>query len=426
MIDKIIKEGEKYGDVNVILSRNQSLEIGFVNREIASTNEGDTLQLAIRISKNKKFGYATTSDISKWRECLSNAVKIMKVSKELEQKIHLAEPQKFRKVEGIFSKRVLDLPPEKIISKGYKMMDEIDEKLGVPDISISKSFEEVQIANSNGVNAKEKETTFSVITEVNYKDVNARELHISHDLFDIKKIGKEASRLCLESINPKPIPTFRGSVILDYFAFSGLLETVLIPAVSADEIHAKRSFLHDKFGKKVFSEKLTITDNGILKNGLMSGGFDLEGISKQKTKVIDAGVFVSPLYDIYSAKKENKKSTGNCGGINKVPLISPTNFVILPGDYSRNEMIQETKEGIIAKEVFGLHLINKLTGDCSIGVESAFYIKNGEIKFPIKQAMINFNLFEELKKLDVLGKELRQESSVVAPTIKCDNVQIIG
>jgi len=160
--------------------------------------------------------------------------------------------------------------------------------------------------------------------------------------------------------------------------------------------------------------------------GLASDRFDPEGTPRQKTTVINKGVFQSPLYDIYSANREKKKSTGNCGGINRMPLIGPTNFSISKGNYSNKDIIKTTKEGILANNVIGLHLINKTTGDCSVGVENGFYVKNGEIQFPLKQTMVSFNLFEELKKLEVLGKKLRQETNVVAPMLRFDKVQIIG
>ena len=425
-IKKIISEGEKYGDIIVLKKDTNKISSDFSKRKIISTDEGNTTKLLIRISKNKKFGYATTSDFSKWKKCLMDAVSIMKASKKVGHEIKLSEPEKIKIPEAVYSKKIKELQPKKMVEKGYSIIDSVNKRLDIPMISISKSIEEIQISSSNGLNAKEKETLFSTIVETKSGEVTATEMKVSRDLFDPVKVGKESERLCIKSLNPKPIKTFKGSLILDYFAFSGILNTTLVSAVSADEIQSKKSILYNKLNEKVFSDKLNVTDNGLLKKGLMSGSFDSEGTPLQKTKIIENGIFKKPLYDIYSAEKDKTKSTGNCGGLEQLPLINPTNFIITPGEYSRDEIISETKQGVLAKHAFGLHFINPITGECSIGVESAFYVKNGKIEYPIKQAMVNFNIFNQLKKLEVIGKNLRQESSIVAPTVRFDDVQIIG
>ncbi len=426
ILDKIISEGKKYGDVIVLKKNVNQVASNFSNKEVKTTTEGNTTQLLIRVSKDKKFGYSTTSDFSKWKKCLIDAVNIMKASKKMKNEILLAKPQKFNTAEMIYSGRLKELPTEKMVEKGYSIIKEIKKEFEIPMLSINKSFEETEIANSEGLFAKERETSFSTMVEVKSGESSATDFKVSRDLFDPVYVGKEAEKLCLKCMNPKSIQTFRGSLILDYFAFAGFIENILIPAVSADEIHSKRSPLSKKIGEKVFSENFTVVDDGLMDKGLLSGSFDYEGTPYQKKVIFDKGVFKKPLYDIYSAKKDKTQSTGNCGGLDRIPSIKPTNFIVSPGTYSKEEIISDTKKGALATFAMGYHLVNQVTGDCSLGIENSFYIENGEVKFPIKQAMVSFNLFEQLKKLEIIGKNLRQETSVVAPIVKFEDVQIIG
>ncbi len=426
IIEKIINEGNKYGDVAVIKKKSDVFSADFSNKKILSTENGKNNQLLIRVSKENKFGYSTTSDFSKWKKCLKDAVKIMNASSKLKNNIHLSNPSDFKSANMIYSGRVVEMPVEKMLEKGYQIIENVGEKFEIPSMSISKSYEKREIGNTNGLLAKQKETSFSTMVEVKSGEITGRDVRISRDLFNPIEVGKESKKLCSDSLNPKPVKIFKGSLILDYFAIAGIIEAVLVPAVSADEIQSKRSILADKIGEKIFSDKITIIDDGLLKKGLMSYKFDYEGTPSQKTVVIENGIFKNPLYDIYSAKKDDTESTGNCGGLDQIPSIKPTNFILSPGDYSRDEIISETKKGVLAKYGVGYHLINKVTGDCSIGIENSFYVENGEVKYPIKQAMVSFNLFDKLKELKIIGKNLRQETCVVAPTVRFDNVQIIG
>lgn len=424
-VDKILKFGQRFGDVTICLTKSNQTTVSFTNKDVGNAINGDSVFLEIRISKGKRFGYSTTNDLTKWKDVVLKAAKIMKLSKDLDLDIPLVQKKKVKPVEGLYYKKVEKLSVEDLFSFAKSLVS-APEKLNVPKAEVSKECEETLFANSNGVFLKEKQTTFSSFVEVSDGNINAVDYHATNGLHDVDKVLKSAVNLCLEKRNPKKISNFKGDVVFDYFAIKDLLETVLIPAVSADEVQAKRSKLFGMLGKKVFSENLTIYDNGRLKNGLFSSSFDGEGVPTRKTIIVENGVLKSFIYDLFSAAKDGVESTGNSNGINRLPNITPTNFVVKKGDFSKDELISCIKKGIYAREIFGDHLINRTTGDCSVGVEDVFYIENGEIKYPIKQAMVNFNLFDALKYVSKIGKVIRQESNVSAPPMVFEGVQVIG
>ena len=51
ILKKIIKEGEKHGDVLVSVSSSDTTTAEFSNRQVISSSKGDSDYLAIRISK---------------------------------------------------------------------------------------------------------------------------------------------------------------------------------------------------------------------------------------------------------------------------------------------------------------------------------------------------------------------------------------
>ncbi|MCD6575941.1 MAG: TldD/PmbA family protein [Nanoarchaeota archaeon] len=425
-LNKIINYGEKFGDVTVILERERTSELIYSNRKVLRFVDGEEVSLGVRISKGRKFGYSSTTDLNNWKEAVLSAAKIMKVSKEMEVNIPLTTPKKTTKVSGVYSPEVSSITPSKLFAFGEELVGAVHNEFNVPNASVSTAIQETSFANSNGVYLTHKESEFSSSIEVSNSKVNAYDFHTSHNMFNPSKVGRSASNLLKSKIGAKKITHFKGDVLFDYFAVSDLMESVIIPAVLASNVQSKRSRFVGKLGEKIFSDAISIYDNGVLAKGLFSSPFDGEGERRQKTTVFEKGVLKNFLYDNFSAKKDGVKSTGDSGGIDILPNVAPTNFVIKKSRISKEDMISEIREGLLVRDLIGTHLINKITGDCSVGVEDVFYVKNGEIKYPVKQAMISFNLFEALSKVRFVGNKHRQEGNVVSPPILFEDVQVIG
>jgi len=429
LINKILKKAEKYGEVEILIAKHDTSSIVFESGNLSNINSGDVSEMHIRLSNGKQFGFSKINDINEWERCLRNAHSVMKASKPIESDIIINQKTSYPKIKGIFAKKIEALDKETILKKTKEMMatvSSVDKRINMSVAESAVDSVKLTFANSNGINVSHNSNVLSAGIETTIGDVSGYDSKMLHEVFDFNKVGNSAAELCVSSINPKPIKTMVADLVLDYFAIASIAHTVLMPAFAADNVQTGRSFLKGKLGKKVFSEDITITDNAILEKGLFSRPFDAEGTKSQKTALVEDGIVKNYLYDNYSARKDGVKSTGNCFGLQKIPLIGSSNFVIKPGKYSKDKIISETKRGVLAKYAFGTHVANVLTGDVSIGVSNAFYIENGQIVHPVKQAMVSFNLFEALKNVQLIGKELRQEMDVVAPMIRLDNVQIIG
>ena len=61
----------------------------------------------------------------------------------------------------------------------------------------------------------------------------------------------------------------------------------------------------------VMSKLVTLVDDGSQIKTAFSGPFDLDGIPRQRTTLIQNGVFKSPLHDSYTGAMDNCRSTGN-------------------------------------------------------------------------------------------------------------------
>jgi PmbA protein len=155
--------------------------------------------------------------------------------------------------------------------------------------------------------------------------------------------------------------------------------------------------LSDKSNQKVLNEKITITDEPLLKSMNGSIPFDCEGITSRKNIIFNDGVFKNFIFDLETAARLNKKTTGNASrSYSSKPSPGFTNFIVKNGKIKISEMIKSLNKGIIIYDLIGAGQSNLLSGDYSVNIGLGFYIENGIIQGRVKNAMIAGNIYEDL------------------------------
>jgi PmbA protein len=199
-------------------------------------------------------------------------------------------------------------------------------------------------------------------------------------------------------------------------------------AVKADSVQRSQSPFKGKLGEQVASENLTIIDDGLYSAGLRTGIFDGEGAPHQKTPIIEKGILKNYLYDNYSARKEGKESSGNASrsGYLSTPYIETTNFHIQPGTKTQEDILKEVGDGLIIYYLQGAHSSNPVSGDFSVVATPAWKVKGGKIDHSCSGVMLAGNVFELLKNIAVVGSNVRQMGSIIAPWVIAENVRVIG
>ncbi|MBS7616117.1 TldD/PmbA family protein, partial [Candidatus Bathyarchaeota archaeon] len=296
------------------------------------------------------------------------------------------------------------------------------------------SYLSIAIANSNGVLGFDHGT----IIECSLATIAQEKGEVTPVCFEFNAersykidpewVGKQAARLAASALKAKRIETKNTNVVFANFALQQLLYYTLINAVKADYVQRNQSAFKDKIGEKVASEAVTIYDDGLLDGGLRTWKFDGEGVPQQKTLIIEDGVLHNFIYDNYTAKKEGKESTGNASraGYLSTPNVEATNFHILPGKKSPEELIGEIDDGLLAYSLQGAHSSNPASGEFSVVATPAWKIKNGEIAYAAKGAMIAGNVFQVLTKISALANNERKIGQLVAPWILVEDVKVIG
>ncbi|MGQ9506598.1 MAG: TldD/PmbA family protein [Candidatus Bathycorpusculaceae bacterium] len=396
--------------------------------------------LGIRTIINKAIGFSYTNVLGSKaaiEETILKALSCAKASKPDEEWHGLPTKKQLKSVENTYDHKIVELHYEDLVNAASLMLDaaeKVDKRVFPIEGGVGASYLSRAIANSNGVAAFDHGT----IIECSLATVGQEAGEVTPICFEFNVerkyairpewVGKEAARLAVSALKAKKVETKNTNVIFSQFALQELLYFTLINAVKADYVQRNQSAFKGKKGEKVASEKVTIYDDGLLQEGIRTWEFDCEGVPQQKTLIIERGVLRNFLYDNYTAKKEGKESTGNAtrAGYLSTPNVEATNFRLMPGRKSPEELIGKVNDGLLVYALQGAHSSNPASGEFSVVVTPAWKIENGKIAYAVKGAMLAGNIFQILKNISELANNERKIGQLVAPWVLVENVRIIG
>jgi PmbA protein len=268
------------------------------------------------------------------------------------------------------------------------------------------------LANSNGLYLEnEVGVCGALVQAVVAKDGESQyggDAETGFDAEKLEKMPKEAIDEALSKIGAKEIPSGKYDIIFDGKQMRALL-SAFSSVFSGRNAYLGLSLLKGKEGEKIASDCLTLIDDPMYSTSPMQTAFDGEGVAAYKKSVIENGVLKTLLYDLASADKVGKESTGN--GVRSsyasAVSIAPYHFYIEGGEMTDEELLLSLGNGIYITELKGLHAgANAVTGDFSI--ESAgFEVKDGKICSAIKSFTVAGNFFELIKSIEALSSNVK-------------------
>lgn len=153
---------------------------------------------------------------------------------------------------------------------------------------------------------------------------------------------------------------------------------------------AGTSFLTvEKMGNFAYGSKhVSIYQDATAEGGLGTFGFDDEGVPAQRTPIVKEGRFVGYLTSRETAARLNARSNGcmRADGWNRIPLIRMTNINLEPGDWDFDDLIKDTRDGIMVDSNKSWSIDDKRL-NFQFGTELAWRIKNGKVEGLIKNAV---------------------------------------
>ena len=338
----------------------------------------------------------------------------------------------------VYDEAVIATPlPDKVaraIDVERMMLDADPRMKGAAWMGYVDGAEEMTIVNSNGVSGSTRNTlAYAYMWAIAGDDAGVQtgaDVVVSRSYADLDTEGlsRRAAHRALRMLGAKPaksaelplvVPPEVGGDILGYVS----------RMLNADAVQKGKSLFGGREGEAVASSLVSIVDDGRLPDGIATTFADGEGVPTQRTSIIENGLLKGFLHDSYTAKKGGVASTGNAerGSYRSQPSISPTNFLLLPGDRADAELLAGIDEGLYITETQALHAaINPVSGDFSIP-SKGLMIRGGELAEPVTNLAVSGNLFDLLRGVDAVGSELEWTFSggaIGTPTFRVESVKV--
>jgi PmbA protein len=435
-LERTLKEHHNQ-QYEIYLSQVDSTSIEVKEQQIECFTTAQTKGLALRILTDNRMGFSYTTEFTK--ESVEQVI-----SRALTSASYAApdECNGFPSITGplpeldLFDGVGYALPKEakieklKLIEREARSYDKRITK--IRKASYHEQMVKKHLINSCGVNLAHRNTLFSasivVVAEEKKDSQTGWDFAFSRHYQDLEtdSIGSAASSEALALLGAQSSPSLRGPVVLDSGVSYQFL-AMLAPSFLAESVHKKKSLVGVHLHQKIFSDIITIIDDGLYPLGMATAPFDGEGVVRQCTLLVEQGVLNQFLYDTYCAHKDSTRSTGNAsrGSIMGTPNVGYSNLFIQKGDVHPADMIASVEKGFLVNEVMGMHTANPITGDFSLGV-TGFLIKNGKKITPVKGLALAGNIITLFKNVLKVGSDLRFYGKVGSPTLLIDSMEVSG
>lgn len=303
----------------------------------------------------------------------------------------------------------------------------VDEIYGIDDriVSVVSSYDdgcgaEYMVA-SNGFEGEIQDTAYSLTAEVALKtagDARPESYWYDSKLYwadlQTEGIAKRALKRAFQKLGQTKIKSGKYNMVLDNTVSMKLLSP-LISAMYGSAIQQKSTFLLNKLGDKIVSDRLTVIDNPHQKRSFGSRWYDGEGIATHDQVLIEKGVLNTYFIDTYNALKMEVLPT----------IASPSIIKLEYGIQDHSQLLKTMHHGIWVTGFNGGNT-NSTTGDFSFGIEG-FWIENSIATIPISEMNITGNVLDLWNNLVEVGNDpLSLNSSRQIPSLLFENVSFSG
>jgi TldD protein len=223
----------------------------------------------------------------------------------------------------------------------------------------------------------------------------------------------EAVASALTNLDARPAPAGEMTVVLGAGWPGILLHEAVGHGLEGDFNRKGSSAFAGRIGQRVAAKGVTVLDDGTLADRRGSINIDDEGNTTQRNVLIEDGILRAYIQDELNARLMGVKPTGNGRreSYAHVPMPRMTNTYMLSGDKSPEEIIGSIKKGLYAAN-FGGGQVDITSGKFVFSASQAYWVENGQIQYPVKGATLVGSGPESLKKVSLIGNDMKLDSGV--------------
>jgi TldD protein len=177
---------------------------------------------------------------------------------------------------------------------------------------------------------------------------------------------------------------------------------------------AGKSFMTpDSLGEVVGSPVVNVVDDPTLEGGFGHYMYDDEGVPARKRHLYKEGRVHEFLHNRESAARMGVESNASARrtGFDREAIPRMANTFVEPGDWTRDELIADTREGVLMETYSEWNIDDQRKNQKYVGQE-AYLIRDGELGPPVRKPVLELTTVGFWSAVDAVAKEIEFEAGL--------------
>jgi PmbA protein len=442
---RALDRGSRLGaDLEVYFQAGRTASIKVYGGQVESISVAEPCGLGVRAMKRGQVGYAFTADLSDsgMDAVLAGAVaNVQATDPDQYASLPARSAVPYPSIPGLWRPGVgrLSLEDKVALALAVERRALACPRVETVEESVYSDEESrVAICSSTGVEAEAEHSFCFVYAQAHAGHDSERQSGLGFSAgrdpeeLDPEAAGAEAGEKAAALLGARPCDTGSYTVVFAREVMAALLAYVA-QGLSADAVQKGRSLFAGKLGQGIGAGLVTLVDDGLAPGGMATNPFDGEGVPRQRTTLLRAGVLEAYLHSSYTARKagEGAASTGNAerGSYRSGPRVAASNLVLAEGSGTLDELVARVGSGLYVENAAGLHSgVNVISGEISVGVTGRM-IQNGALAHPVREVTIATDFLSLLGSVSDLGADTRWiplYGSVCTPSVAVERITVSG
>ena len=404
-------------------SEGWSLEEGIVKTGSFSIDQG----VGVRAVSGEKTAFAYSDDISE-ASLLDAARTVRSISAATQTGRARVAPKKIATSRslypGIDPIATLDSTAKvQLLEKVEQLARAKDPRVAQVMAGMASEYDVVLVARADGTLAADVRPLVRLSVTVIAEQGGRREVgsaggggRFGLAYFDDAQINQyvdEAVNAALVNLESRPAPAGEMTVVLGPGWPGVLFHEAVGHGLEGDFNRKGSSAFSGRIGQRVAAKGVTVLDDGTIADRRGSLNVDDEGHASQRNVLIEDGILKGYIQDSLNARLMGVAPTGNGRreSYAHIPMPRMTNTYMLGGDKDPQEIVASIKKGLYATN-FGGGQVDITSGKYVFSASEAYWVENGKILYPVKGATIVGSGPESLKKISMIGNDMRLDSGV--------------
>ena len=272
------------------------------------------------------------------------------------------------------------------------------------------------VANSLQTETHEETGQISIVPICTVKEgVSIRKVAIAYGLTgglgDINKksmydLGTKPAKIAIDLLDSVSLKGGVYDVIADPVLNGAMIHEAFGHACEAGNHTAGSSVLKGRLNSAVGPETISITDDPTLEHHIGSYEYDSEGTRARKRELVRDGVLKELLHDLDTAARLDMEPNGAARVMSFMypPIPRMSNTFMEPGDWDLDELIQDTKHGVLMCGV-NYGYTNSTKGQFMFQAPYGYQIQDGERTKMVRDASIAGLITDILWKIDGVSSD---------------------